>query len=53
MKEERMKKHIIAYWSTHKIRAFFKEWRREASTREVVRYCKEEGPVKVEIVKLR
>ena len=52
-RQERTKKHFITHWATHKVRAYFKNWKKESMTREVVRYCNEEGPVRVEITKLR
>jgi hypothetical protein len=35
------------------VRAYFRNWKKEAMTREIIRYCNEEGPVKVETQKLR
>ena len=52
-REDATKRLMIKTWLTHNKRDYFRRWKYQASRAEVVRFNKEEGPVKMETYKLR
>jgi hypothetical protein len=48
-----LRKAVIKYYITRRIREYFDEWKQESEKRGVVKYMNEEGPVAIETYNLK